>query len=335
MHSYCNPLTPRHDWLFTAGEAANTDYEVDISRSLPIEGWYLLVWNLKETWSCICPKLHIKTCTAAYKTREICVFANRADGVSLGSSEQFASSILNILYTFSVCSTACDTYLICCSLSSWERDELRAWQIVVSPVSYRCMTAINSFSFPFYCPLKNPFTIQIFLPSCRSLNIYMQITLHPHADHYALMQITAPSCRSLNVFMQITQHLHPDHFTSSCRSLHPHVDHSTSSWRSHFSSSFQMRAQTLLISDWCTGLSSFLFPFLPSSCEIAVVSYGFLFLRDGRWVHVGVEATKHAVSAQRAGQHTVSFLWMWQLPGSCHGFTKNVNTDHNPCFILW
>ena len=34
------------------------------------------------------------------------------------------------------------------------------------------------------------------------------------------------------------------------------------------------------------------------------MSYGFLFLRDGRWVHVGVEATKHAVSAQRAGQHT-------------------------------
>lgn len=43
---------------------------------------------------------------------------------------------------------------------------------------------------------------------------------------------------------------------------------------------------------------------LPPSCEIAVVSYGFLFLRDGRWVHVGVEATKHAVSAQHAGQHT-------------------------------
>lgn len=33
---------------------------------------------------------------------------------------------------------------------------------------------------------------------------------------------------------------------------------------------------------------------------IAVVSYGFLFLRDGRWVHVGVEATKHAVRAQPA-----------------------------------
>ena len=45
-------------------------------------------------------------------------------------------------------------------------------------------------------------------------------------------------------------------------------------------------------------LSSFL-PF-PPSCEIAVVSYGFLFLRDGRWVHVGVEATKHAASAQHA-----------------------------------
>ncbi len=44
--------------------------------------------------------------------------------------------------------------------------------------------------------------------------------------------------------------------------------------------------------------------FFPPSCEIAVVSYGFLFLRDGRWVHVGVEATKHAVSARRAGQHT-------------------------------
>lgn len=42
----------------------------------------------------------------------------------------------------------------------------------------------------------------------------------------------------------------------------------------------------------------------PPSCEIAVVSYGFLFLRDVRWVHVGVEATKHAVSAQRVGQHT-------------------------------
>lgn len=40
-----------------------------------------------------------------------------------------------------------------------------------------------------------------------------------------------------------------------------------------------------------------------SSSKIAVVSYGFLFLRDGRWVHVGVEATKHAVSAQHAGQH--------------------------------
>lgn len=41
-------------------------------------------------------------------------------------------------------------------------------------------------------------------------------------------------------------------------------------------------------------------PFSPSHCEIAVVSYGFLFLRDGRWVHVGVEATKHAARAQPA-----------------------------------
>lgn len=39
-------------------------------------------------------------------------------------------------------------------------------------------------------------------------------------------------------------------------------------------------------------------PLSPSSCEIAVVSYGFLFLRDGRWVHVGVEATKHTVNAR-------------------------------------
>lgn len=38
----------------------------------------------------------------------------------------------------------------------------------------------------------------------------------------------------------------------------------------------------------------------PSHIEIAVVSYGFLFLRDGRWVHVGVEATKHAARAQPA-----------------------------------
>lgn len=63
--------------------------------------------------------------------------------------------------------------------------------------------------------------------------------------------------------------------------------------------------------------SSFLLLLLlsPPSCEIAVVSYGFLFLRDGRWVHVGVEATKHAVSAQRAGQHT-----QWASCGydSCH-----------------
>lgn len=50
------------------------------------------------------------------------------------------------------------------------------------------------------------------------------------------------------------------------------------------------------------NVPSFFLLSLPS-CEIAVVSYGFLFLRDGRWVHVGVEATKHAVSAQRAGQH--------------------------------
>lgn len=43
-------------------------------------------------------------------------------------------------------------------------------------------------------------------------------------------------------------------------------------------------------------VSLLFFPFSsPSHCEIAVVSYGFLFLRDGRWVHVGVEATKHAV----------------------------------------
>lgn len=41
-----------------------------------------------------------------------------------------------------------------------------------------------------------------------------------------------------------------------------------------------------------------------SHCEIAVVSYGFLFLRDGRWVHVGVEATKHAVRVRQAhGSH--------------------------------
>lgn len=46
--------------------------------------------------------------------------------------------------------------------------------------------------------------------------------------------------------------------------------------------------------------SSCFFPFFPSRCEIAVVSYGFLFLRDGRWVHVGVEATKHAARARPA-----------------------------------
>lgn len=40
--------------------------------------------------------------------------------------------------------------------------------------------------------------------------------------------------------------------------------------------------------------------FFPSHCEIAVVSYGFLFLRDGSWVHVGVEATKHAVRVHQA-----------------------------------
>lgn len=38
------------------------------------------------------------------------------------------------------------------------------------------------------------------------------------------------------------------------------------------------------------------------------MSYGFLFLRDGRWVHVGVEATKHAVSARRAGPSARSQL---------------------------
>lgn len=69
----------------------------------------------------------------------------------------------------------------------------------------------------------------------------------------------------------------------------------------------------------CPGITSSFLPLsslcFPSSCEIAVVSYGFLFLRDGRWVHVGVEATKHAVSAQRAGQH----MW-WASCGydSCH-----------------
>lgn len=70
----------------------------------------------------------------------------------------------------------------------------------------------------------------------------------------------------------------------------------------------------------------------PPSCEIAVVSYGFLFLRDGRWVHVGVEATKHAVSAQHAGQHT-----QWASCGydSCHvhinvlPVIKNMHTEKN------
>lgn len=38
----------------------------------------------------------------------------------------------------------------------------------------------------------------------------------------------------------------------------------------------------------------------PSLCRIAVVSYGFLFLRDGRWAHVGVEATKHTVRVHQA-----------------------------------
>lgn len=76
--------------------------------------------------------------------------------------------------------------------------------------------------------------------------------------------------------------------------------------------------------------SSFL-PF-PPSCEIAVVSYGFLFLRDGRWVHVGVEATKHAVSAQHAGQHTQRVSCGYD---SCHAHIsalpviKNVHTVKN------
>lgn len=58
---------------------------------------------------------------------------------------------------------------------------------------------------------------------------------------------------------------------------------------------------------WRCGVSLLLFFPLPpphSHCEIAVVSYGFLFLRDGRWVHVGVEATKHAVRVRQAhGSH--------------------------------
>lgn len=67
-----------------------------------------------------------------------------------------------------------------------------------------------------------------------------------------------------------------------------------------------MTAQTLLFFDNVDSSVNIPFSYLlfPPSCEIAVVSYGFLFLRDGRWVHVGVEATKHAVSAQRVGQHT-------------------------------
>lgn len=94
----------------------------------------------------------------------------------------------------------------------------------------------------------------------------------------------------------------------------PHADHSMHfptfahppGWE-HKPSFFSATGTPLLIP------CSFLL-FLPS-CEIAVVSYGFLFLRDGRWVHVGVEATKHAVSAQRAGQHT-----QWASCGydSCH-----------------
>lgn len=68
-----------------------------------------------------------------------------------------------------------------------------------------------------------------------------------------------------------------------------------------FSSTFPVRARNPSFIFGVDSPSSFLL--FPPSCEIAVVSYGFLFLRDGRWVHVGVEATKHAVSAQRAGQH--------------------------------
>lgn len=36
---------------------------------------------------------------AACKTEKMCVFGNRADGVCLGSSKQFASSISDIVYT--------------------------------------------------------------------------------------------------------------------------------------------------------------------------------------------------------------------------------------------
>lgn len=76
------------------------------------------------------------------------------------------------------------------------------------------------------------------------------------------------------------------------------------------------------------------------------MSYGFLFLRDGRWVHVGVEATKHAASAQHAGQHMQRASCGYD---SCHvhinvlPIIKNVHTHYKQnkddpcreCLPLW
>lgn len=62
----------------------------------------------------------------------------------------------------------------------------------------------------------------------------------------------------------------------------------------------------------------------PPSFEIAVVSYGFLFLRDGRWVHVGVEATKHAASCihARLPADSTTLVWLCSRP-LAHAQTVN------------
>lgn len=177
---------------------------------------------------------------------------NRADGVCSGSSEPFALSASNMVYTQRN-STACDTY----SSSSSRRLIIKQRQRQTQKRR----------------PVNSRVTCGLPLPVVR---------LGRQLLFYLLPLFPA----SLNPPLPCPRHL--QHFLSSLL-------------RAQSPSLFFHRHGLLSPCSFLPPSFPFLspHPLLPS-CEIAVVSYGFLFLRDGRWAHVGVEATKHAASAPRA-----------------------------------
>lgn len=145
-----------------------------------------------------------------------------------------------------------------------------------------------------------------------------------HKERACHLRVTSTFCMTVKSppFLSPSPPLFKMHFLLSHAIPAPSPSRGSVSENLLFPSTLRVRAPTSPLPfffcdvESCVNIPS-LAPSLPSSCEIAVVSYGFLFLRDGRWAHVGVEATKHAARARRAGQFPVDMTAAMHTSASC------------------